>query len=140
MIIGLGIDICENDRISEMLSKYKERFLNRVFTEDEVIYCLKKKDPTPHLAARFAVKEAFIKALGMPRDLTISYRDVGLKGSEGKKDIHVTGKLAEMLATKQVTNILFSISHARDYSNACVVLERGQSVGADDRRVGADDQ
>jgi len=128
MVVGIGIDICENDRISEMLSKYKERFLKRVFTEDEVNYCLRKKDPTPHLAARFAVKEAFIKALGMPRDLKISYRDVGLKGSEGKKDIHVTGLLAEMLKTKSVTSILFSISHARDYSNACVVLERGEGA------------
>jgi len=125
MVIGVGIDICENDRISEMRDKYKERFLKRVFTDAEVQYCLKKKDPTPHFAARFAVKEAFIKALGMPRDLTISYRDVGLKGSEGKKDIQVTGKLAAMLATKNVTNILFSISHARDYSNACVILEKG---------------
>ncbi|MBS0618679.1 MAG: holo-ACP synthase [Spirochaetes bacterium] len=125
MVVGVGIDICENDRISEMRNKYKDRFLKRVFTDAEVLYCLKKKDPTPHFAARFAVKEAFIKALGMPRDLTISYRDVGLKGSEGKKDIQVTGKLAAMLATKNVTNILFSISHARDYSNACVILEQG---------------
>ncbi|HRP69253.1 MAG TPA: holo-ACP synthase [Turneriella sp.] len=124
MIVGVGIDICENDRIAEMLEKYKNRFLERVFTKDEITYCLNKKEPTPHLAARFAVKEAFIKALGMPRDLRISYRDVGLKGSEGKKDIHVTGLLAEMLASKSVTNILFSISHARDYSNACVILER----------------
>lgn len=130
MVVGVGIDICENDRISEMLGKYKERFLQRVFTTDEVEYCLRKKDPIPHLAARFAVKEAFIKALGMPRDLTISYRDVGLKGSEGKKDINVTGKLASMLASKTVTNVLFSISHARDYSNACVILERTATVEA----------
>jgi holo-[acyl-carrier protein] synthase len=107
-----------------MWSKYKDRFLRRVFTDEEVQYCLRKKAPTPHFAARFAVKEAFIKALGMPRDLRISYRDVGLKGSEGKKDIQVTGLLATMLETKSVTNIVFSISHARDYSNACVVLER----------------
>lgn len=136
MVVGIGIDICENDRIAEMLGKYKERFLKRVFTDEEVAYCLKKKDPTPHLAARFAVKEAFIKALGMARDLKISYRDVGLKGSEGKKDIHVTGRLAEMLATKSVTSILFSISHARDYSNACVVLERGPVVSTHDQAVG----
>jgi len=128
MVVGLGIDICENDRIQEMLTKYKDRFLNRVFTEEEIAYCLKKKDPAPHLAARFALKEAFIKALAMPRDLKISYRDVGLKGSEGKKDIHVTGLLAKMLETKSVTQILFSISHARDYSNACVVLERGEPL------------
>ncbi|MBV6492858.1 MAG: Holo-[acyl-carrier-protein] synthase [Turneriella sp.] len=124
MIVGVGVDICENDRIAEMLDKYNSRFLNRVFTRDEITYCLDKKEPAPHLAARFAVKEAFIKALGMPRDLRISYRDVSLKGSEGKKDIHVTGLLAKMLATKSVTRIHFSISHARDYSNACVILER----------------
>lgn len=124
MVVGLGIDICENDRISQMLEKFNERFLRRVFTDDEIQYCLGKQDPIPHLAARFAVKEAFIKALGMPRDLTISYRDVGLKGSEGKKDIHVTGKLAWMFEQTKATTIFFSISHARDYSNACVILER----------------
>jgi phosphopantetheine--protein transferase-like protein len=85
MVVGVGIDICENDRISEMLGKYRDRFLNRVFTPEEVSYCLKKKDPIPHLAARFAVKEAFIKALGMRRDLTISYRDVGLRVAKAKK-------------------------------------------------------
>lgn len=53
MVVGVGIDICENDRISEMLGKYRDRFLNRVFTPEEVSCCLKKKDPIPHLAARF---------------------------------------------------------------------------------------
>jgi holo-[acyl-carrier protein] synthase len=124
MVVGLGIDICENERIAEMLGKYNERFLRRIFTDEEIAYCMKKKDPIPHLAARFAVKEAFIKALGMPRDLTISYRDVGLRGSEGKKDIHVTGKLAQMLQARRANSIVFSISHARGYSNACVILEQ----------------
>jgi len=124
MIVGLGIDICENDRISDLYAKFKQRFLQRVFTPEEIAYCMAKTNPIPHLAARFAVKEAFVKALGMPRDLSLSYRDVGLKGSEGKKDIHVTGKLQKMLEMKKADQIIFSISHARDYSNACVILER----------------
>ncbi|MCX7633596.1 MAG: holo-ACP synthase [Turneriella sp.] len=130
MVVGVGIDICENDRISALLAKYQERFLHRVFTEDEIKYCMQKKDPVPHLAARFAVKEAFIKALGMPRDLSISYRDVSLKGSVGKKEICITGKLAALLKQKKADMVHFSISHARDYSNACVILEcrHGQAV------------
>jgi len=124
VIIGVGTDICENKRIRKLVKKYDERFLNKVFTQNEIDYCKRKKNPIPHLTARFALKEAFIKALGLSRDLTLSYKDVSLKGNLGKKEIVYQGKLAEVIKKKNVTSVTFSISHAKKYSNALVVLEK----------------
>ena len=60
MIIGIGIDICENQRISHLLQKYNKKFLSRIFIDEEIEYCMAKRHPPSHLAARFALKEAFI--------------------------------------------------------------------------------
>lgn len=124
MIVGLGIDICENYRIAELYHKFGNRFLKRIYMPNEIEYCLSKKDPIPNLTARFAVKEAFIKALGLTRDLSLSYKEVSLKGGVGKKDIHISGTLAKLMASKEATRVTFSISHSKDYSTACVILEK----------------
>lgn len=124
MIIGLGTDIAENSRIESLLKRYNNRFLKRVFTQDEIEYCMNKKNPVQHLAARFSVKEAFIKSLGLRRDLSLSYSDVGLKGLTGKKEIVIKGKLKKLIKEKGVDSIHFSISHAENYSSAVVILER----------------
>lgn len=124
MIIGLGTDIAENERIESLLKKYNNRFLKRIFTTEEIEYCMKKKNPAPHLAARFSVKEAFIKSLGLRRDLSLSYNEVGLEGTTGKKSIVIKGKLKELIDQKNVDSIHFSISHAENYSSAVVVLEK----------------
>lgn len=123
MIVGSGIDICENYRIRHLLEKFGDRFLKRVYTNEEIEYCQQKKDPVPSLAARFAVKEAFVKALSIERNLNLSYRDVCLTGRSGKKTIQIQGQMREIAAKNHVTNIQFSISHARDYSCAVVILE-----------------
>ena len=64
MIVGIGVDIAALDRIKGLLERHADRFLNRIFTEAEKAYCFGYKDPVPHLAARFAAKEAAYKALG----------------------------------------------------------------------------
>lgn len=124
MIIGVGIDICENSRIADLYSRYSDRFLHRIYMPEEIEYCFSKKNPIPHLTARFAVKEAFIKALGNARDLSLSYKEVGLLGGIGKKNIVIKGTLKHLVDKKGANNVVFSISHAEDYSNACVILER----------------
>ena len=125
MIIGVGTDLCENDRIRGMLNRYGERFLKRIFQEEELQYCMAKKDPVPHLSGRFALKEAFIKALGVKRNIALSYSDIGLLGTlPGKKDIYIRGKVNELYHDSLANKIFFSISHARKYSSAYVVLER----------------
>lgn len=123
MVIGLGTDLCENARILRLYNRYGRRFLERVFTEEEIEYCFRRKDPIPHLSGRFALKEAFIKALGMRHDLALSYREIGLSGGKGKKDLIVFGQIKN-LYEERADRMLFSISHARGYSSAVVVLEK----------------
>jgi len=124
MIIGIGVDICENKRISHLLKKYDKRFLDRIFIQEEIDYCMAKRHPPSHLAARFALKEAFIKALNLPRNLTLSYKDVGLYGKVGKKDIIVNGHIKNLYKESTANKIFFSISHAEEYSTAYVILEK----------------
>ena len=124
MLHGVGIDICENDRIQVLYNKYGKRFLKRIFLDEEIDYCFSKYDPIPHFAARYALKESFVKSLSIPRDLTISYREVGVIGGIGKKKILVTGRLKKMLEQKKINNLFFSIAHGKNYSTACTVLEK----------------
>lgn len=113
MIVGIGIDIVSNDRIKLLHQRFGERFLERVFSKREIEYCMRHTNPYPHLSARFAVKEALIKALKKPKGLRL--RDIELiNSSEGTPQIFV----------KNIQNqeILVSISHEKDYSVGFVIL------------------
>ncbi|MCB1319628.1 MAG: holo-ACP synthase, partial [Leptospiraceae bacterium] len=86
MILGIGTDIIENHRIGEVYRRYGHRFLNRIFTEEEIQYAESHEDPVPYLAARFAVKEAAVKALNIQGGQGISWKDVEVVGKIfGKK-------------------------------------------------------
>jgi len=122
MIIGIGNDICENERIRQVHTKFSTKFLERIYMPEEVEYCYSKKDPIPHLAARFALKEAFIKAVSY--GTLQSYREIGLIGLSGKKEPLILGEFKKQCDAKLVKNIFFSISHADNYSTAIVVLEK----------------
>ncbi|MDH4199279.1 MAG: holo-ACP synthase [Spirochaetia bacterium] len=122
MIHGIGIDICDNMRIKKLLVKYQHKFLQRIFISQEIEYCLKKGNPAPYLAARFAFKEAFFKALNPA--VEISFQDIGLTGREGKKAVYTSDHLGNFLKNMNIQNIQFSISHERHYSIATVILEK----------------
>jgi len=122
MIHGVGVDICDSKRIRKIYMRYHDKFLNRVFIDEEIQYCLKKSNPAPYLAARFAFKEAFFKALNP--GLEISFHDIGLSGQEGKKNVYTSTYLSSILQKMSVENIQFSISHERHYSIAMVLLEK----------------
>jgi len=124
MIHGIGVDICDNMRIKKIHNKYQQKFLHRIYIEEEIEYCLTKSNPAPYLAARFAFKEAFFKALNPIMD--ISFQDIGLSGREGKKNVFTSGHLDQVLKKMGVKNIQFSISHERHYSIAMVLLEKTQ--------------
>ena len=124
MIIGFGTDICENQRIKSLYSRFRDRFLNRIYTSEELEYCMQKKNPVPHLSARFALKEAFIKSLDTKVSLGLSYKEVYLWGGLGKKNIQVAGTLQRILDQMNVSHTWFSISHAKNYSVATVILEK----------------
>ncbi len=124
MIIGIGTDICENERIRNLYDKFGNSFLERIYTKEELSYCMKKKDPIPHLAARFALKEAFIKSLNLNNTQSLSYKQIYLSGHQGKKKINISKKLEEIRIKIEANEIWFSISHAKNYSTATVILEK----------------
>jgi holo-[acyl-carrier protein] synthase len=115
MITGIGIDIIEVERIKNSIEK-NPRFLNRIFTPNEASYCLGKKNKYQHLAARFASKEAFFKALGK----RIKWTDVELINlASGKPQLHIKSKERFSFSRVQV-----SVSHLADYAAAVVILEK----------------
>jgi holo-[acyl-carrier protein] synthase len=123
MAISIGNDIISNERVRKALEAHGERFLNRIFTEEEQIYCLAKKDPVPHLAARFACKEAFIKAVGLEPNQTLDMKEIELLGREfGKKRLCIYGKSKEMFTSKGFLDAQASISHCEEFSTAVVLL------------------
>ncbi len=122
-IHGIGVDIVRISRIREAVQRWGDRFLERVFTEQERKYCFKKVNPYPSLAARFAAKEAFIKAVSTP--VVISLREIEtVNDSSGAPVLRLHGKaesiLGKISANKEVH---LSMSHDGDYAVAFVVIE-----------------
>jgi len=126
MIIGLGTDIVENDRIADLYKNHTERFLNRIYTDDEIVYAEEHVDPVPYLAARFAAKEALIKCLNITGKSVhgISLKDIEVAGkSFGKKKIRLSGKTKEFADKMGAVHLHLSISHTDSFSMAVVILE-----------------
>lgn len=124
MILGIGIDIVAVERIKIANNRWGEKFLKRVFTEDEIKYSLMKRIPYRHLAARFASKEALIKALGMGLTEIISLKNIEIVNSDtGAPSIILHGRLKEIISARGVSKIHLSISHDGDYAIAQVILE-----------------
>lgn len=121
MIHGVGVDIVEVDRIRDSVKNFGEEFLNRVFTIDEIEYCMKRRDPHPSLAVRFAAKEALIKALTCAE--TVPLRDIEvIISDDGKPSISPSEYLQDILDAASVTGSHLSLSHERDYAIAYLVL------------------
>ena len=113
MILGVGNDIIEIERIKKSIHTYKKRLLNRLFTEKEQAYCLRYKDPIPHFAGRFSAKEAIAKALGTGFGEHISWLDIEiLPNSHGKPEVAFSKKAASYFNQPK---ILLSISHCKTY-------------------------
>lgn len=125
MIYGIGIDIVKVERMKQVVEKWGDRFLQKVFTEGEISYCYQKKEPFLSLAVRFAAKEALIKAIGSID--SVSLRDIEVINIDmGKPIIKVRGKLDEFFRKHMIKNVHLSLSHEHDYGIACVVLEKGE--------------
>jgi holo-[acyl-carrier protein] synthase len=124
MIVGTGIDIAEVPRIRQSIERFGMRFLQRVFTEGEMRYCDSKANRAERYAARFASKEAAMKALGTGWNQGVRWRDcevVRMPG--GRPTIQFHGKAAEFAARLGVKNAALSISHTQDQAIAQVILE-----------------
>jgi holo-[acyl-carrier protein] synthase len=122
-IVGIGTDACEIDRIAASLEKYGDRFLRKVYTEGEVAYCRRKRDPSPSLAARFAAKEAAAKALGTGIARGVFWTDIEVvRGKGGPPSIVFHGGAAERFAAIGGTSSLLTLTHARELAIAHVLL------------------
>jgi holo-[acyl-carrier protein] synthase len=119
MILGVGTDIVEVARIKSILQRYQDRFLNRIFTPNEQAYCLKYQEPAPHLAGRFAAKEAVVKALGTGFKYGLTWLDIEIcHDSEGKPCVIVSPTVTHLFDHP----ILFiSISHCHHYATAFAI-------------------
>lgn len=120
---GLGIDIIEISRIRSALESYGKRFLDKIFTPGEQTYCMTYKDPAPHLAGRFAAKEAVVKALGIGFRQGISWRDIAIaRDTLGRPSVQLSALLQQRFPNVE---LLLSISHCRAYAAAVASVKFG---------------
>ena len=123
MIVGIGTDLVEVKRVEKLL-KDKERFRDHMFTDGEITACDGNFRAAEKYAARFAAKEAAVKALGTGLRGGIEWRDIELLNDElGKPSLHFHGKAKKLADSLGVTGSFVSISHLKDYATAVVVLE-----------------
>lgn len=124
MIIGIGTDLIVVQRISTLLSRRGERALQRLFTPDEAAYCERKADPAASLAARFAAKEAFFKALGTGAAQGGDWREVEVVADlGGAPSLRLSGRAAARAAERGVRRLHLSLTHTDELAGAFVVLE-----------------
>jgi holo-[acyl-carrier protein] synthase len=124
MIIGTGIDIAEVERIAESIERFGERFLRRVFTAAEIEYCESKANRAERYAARFAAKEAAMKALGTGWNHGVRWRDIEIWREPGSRPtLRFHGKARELALRLQATHAALSLSHTREQAIASVILE-----------------
>lgn len=125
-ILGIGTDIVEVKRIEKLLASKREEFLSRVFSKAEARYCEAKARPAVHFAARFAAKEAFMKALGTGWAKGVGFGDITVRNDdEGKPSLEIAGKARELLDEKGPTWLWLSLSHTREFALAVAVIESG---------------
>jgi holo-[acyl-carrier protein] synthase len=121
MVIGIGTDIIEIDRIKNSIEKYGDKFLSKIYTEAEINYCQNKANKFQHFAARFAAKEAVYKALVTGWQEVLSWQDIEIfNEATGMPRVTIFGKLKEFLSEDK--NLKVSISHSKNYVTAVAII------------------
>jgi holo-[acyl-carrier protein] synthase len=124
MILSIGIDIIEISRVEGVLSRQGRRFQQRVFTADEVEYCERRASRVSSYAARFAAKEAVMKALGTGWSHGVRWRDIEVvRGRYGPPSIKLAGRALDRFNEIGGTSIKLSLTHSRDLAMAQVIFE-----------------
>ncbi|MSR57447.1 MAG: holo-[acyl-carrier-protein] synthase [Planctomycetaceae bacterium] len=119
VVIGVGTDIVEVVRIGQMIERHGEVFLNRVYTDDEIRYCQRRKAYTQHYAGRWAAKEAVMKTLGTGFSRGVGWRDIEVcSNKSGQPSIVLRGGAREIALQSGISDVLISISHCRAYATA----------------------
>jgi holo-[acyl-carrier protein] synthase len=124
LVIGLGTDLIEIDRIERSVQRFGDAFLERIYTSSEIAYCQRKKNAAESLAARFAAKEAGAKALGTGISRGVSWREFEVRRLPGQRpELHLSGRAAEIASALGIRRVSLSLSHSRTVSIAVVVAE-----------------
>jgi holo-[acyl-carrier protein] synthase len=121
-IIGVGLDATEIERVADMIERYGDRFIHRVFTEGEVAYCRARRDFASSFAARFAAKEAAMKALGTGHSRGVFWTGIEVVRRHGPPQIRFHGGAAERFKSMGGTGSLLTITHSRELAMAHVML------------------
>ena len=124
MVLGLGTDLIEIQRVQDTIDQFGDRFLNRIFTADEIAYCRRKKHSAESFAARFAAKEAGAKALGTGIGRGVRWKEIEVQRQPGERPtLHFTGRAAERADSMGVRNIQLSLTHSGEVAMAVVSVE-----------------
>jgi len=124
VVIGVGTDLMEIERIAHTVERFGDAFLGRVFTPAEIAYCQRKKNAAESLAARFAAKEAGAKALGTGISRGVSWREMEVRRAPGQRpELHLSGRAAEIAAQLGIRRVSLSLAHSRGVAIAMVVAE-----------------
>jgi holo-[acyl-carrier protein] synthase len=123
MIVGTGIDIVEVFRMRDAITKWGMNFLTKVFTDKEIKYSTSKRFAPQHFAARFAAKEAVVKAFGGSRKFPLNWTDIEVfNDEEGKPIISFNNNALKLKKQKKVSKVVVSMSHSKNYAVASVIL------------------
>ena len=123
-IIGTGLDATEIDRIAAAIERYGDRFVQRVFTEHEIAYCRAKRDFASSFGARFAAKEAAMKALGTGHSRGVFWTGIEVFRRTGPPQLRFYGGAAERLAALGADSALLTLTHSKELAIAHVMLLR----------------
>jgi holo-[acyl-carrier protein] synthase len=124
MIVGTGIDIAEVPRIAQSIARFGDRFVRRIFTEGEIQYCESTANRAERYAARFAAKEAAMKALGTGWSRGVRWRDIEVSRQPGgRPTLLFHGKASEFAVMLGAKHIALSLSHTAEQAIAQVILE-----------------
>ena len=123
MIKGIGIDLIEVGRMARLIAE-DGKFVERVFSAEEIRYCRGKRFRAQHFAVRFAAKEALLKALGCGLRGGIGWKDISVENDPvGKPVIRLSGKAEKQFGSMKGRRVHLSMSHTRDWAVSCVVID-----------------
>jgi len=129
LIFGTGTDIIEVQRVEDKLAR-TGGLKAKLFTAREVEYCESKHRPALHFAARFAAKEAFLKAMGTGWSGGHAFTEIEIVNNAlGKPELFVSGKVREFCEARRIAGMEVSLAHIKDLAQAVVVLERFPDAG-----------
>jgi holo-[acyl-carrier protein] synthase len=129
MIYGIGTDIVNIDRVSNILNKNRDGFIKRVLTDHEIALFSNKADNAAYCAKRFAAKEAFAKALGTGIGRVVSFQDLTVRNNENGKPYFIPSeKLRQYLVEKKIAKAHLSISDETKNAIAFVILELEKNI------------